>query len=124
MANIYCVIIINKFGSLIYHYEERAQVYEATSSYQYPLPFKFKEYNETYEVIFGETDTVKGKHIAQSVGFTLTKINNRPPTLEATNGRNLQEFLDDCQNYPLTLTFSKSGPSMNEKITIASTLHS
>ena len=61
MAAVYSIYIVNKAGSLIYHYDYYNAKPEVERTFGHPLDLILKEVDEKLVVAFGERDGIKGK---------------------------------------------------------------
>lgn len=60
------------------------------------------------------------------VGHYLLAVNGQPVRgcVIEKDGTDIREFLNNQQNYPVSLKFGRSKPTINEKIMLASMFHS
>lgn len=111
---IYHIFIVSKSGGLIFNYEQNLPSQENEKTYSYPLDIKLKFENKRVTVAFGERDGV-------SIGHVLLTVNGQPVNYDKLpDGRNVLEFLEDRENFPVNLKFGRAKVTTNEKIVLAS----
>lgn len=119
----YSLYIINKAGSLIYHYDHNLQRNEVEKTYSYPLEFVLDIVDDLVVVRFGEIDGIR-------VGYAVLAVNGCHVTGRtfAKEGEktdiDVMDFLGKSQNYPVQLKFGRPPLRTNERIMLASTFHS
>ncbi|GAV05424.1 hypothetical protein RvY_15561 [Ramazzottius varieornatus] len=119
----YSLYIINKAGSLIYHYDHNLQRNEVEKTYSYPLEFVLDIVDDRVVVRFGEIDGIR-------VGYAVLAVNGIAVTGRtfAKEGEktdiDVMDFLGKSQNYPVQLKFGRPPLRTNERIMLASTFHS
>ncbi|GFR90023.1 trafficking protein particle complex subunit 4-like [Elysia marginata] len=116
---IFSVYIINKAGSLIYHYDAPNSGRPAVEkTFSYPLELVLKVFDEKVTVAFGERDGIK-------VGHAVLGINGIPAEGRfLRDKREILEVLASEKNYPINIKFGRPPLSINERIMLASMLHS
>ncbi|BFZ23434.1 hypothetical protein BsWGS_26473 [Bradybaena similaris] len=116
---IYSVYIINKAGSLIYHFDSPNPTRPAVEkTFSYPLELVLKVFDEKVVVAFGERDGIK-------VGHAILGINGVPAEGRLLQDkRDIMEILANEDNYPINIKFGKPHLTINERIMLASMLHS
>jgi len=111
---IYHIFIVSKSGGLIYNYDHNIAQVEHEKTYGYPLDIKLKFENKRVSVAFGERD---GVHI----GHALLAVNGHPLNYDKLpDGKNVFEFLEEKDNFPVNLKFGRPRITTNEKIVLAS----
>ncbi|XP_005095684.1 trafficking protein particle complex subunit 4 [Aplysia californica] len=116
---IFSVYIINKAGSLIYDYDSPSVNRPAVEkTFSYPLELVLKVFDEKVVVSFGERDGIKVGHAILGINGVAAKGR----ILE--DGRDIMETLATEANYPINIKFGKPHLTTNEKIMLASMLHS
>ncbi|XP_015117331.1 trafficking protein particle complex subunit 4 [Diachasma alloeum] len=111
---IYGVYIVSKSGGLIFNHDHNVPKIEHERVFNYPLDIKLIYENKKVVVAFGQRDGI-------NVGHVLMSVNGAP--LAGTlleDGRDVLEVLEDPQNFPITLKFSRAKMTTNEKIFLAS----
>ncbi|XP_065831745.1 trafficking protein particle complex subunit 4-like isoform X2 [Oscarella lobularis] len=115
---IYSIYIVNRAGSLIYHYDHvaNASSTELVKSYsRHPIDLVFKE-SERLVVQYGDKETI---------GLSVVGVND-----EAVQGKTLHsgqrilDFLAEPSNFPIRLRFAKPRLTSNERIMLGSMFHS
>ncbi|XP_012061605.1 PREDICTED: trafficking protein particle complex subunit 4 [Atta cephalotes] len=111
---IYGVYIVSKSGGLIFNHDHNVPKIEVEKSFNFPLNIKLNYENKKVVVAFGQKD---GIH----VGHVLTAANGIAITgRELEDGRDILEMLEQPDNFPITLKFSRAKMTTNEKIFLAS----
>ncbi|KYN07231.1 PREDICTED: trafficking protein particle complex subunit 4 [Cyphomyrmex costatus] len=111
---IYGVYIVSKSGGLIFNHDHNVPKIEVEKSFNFPLNIKLNYENKKVVVAFGQKD---GIH----VGHVLTTANGIAVTgRELEDGRDILEMLEQPENFPITLKFSRAKMTTNEKIFLAS----
>ncbi|XP_071642869.1 trafficking protein particle complex subunit 4 isoform X2 [Temnothorax longispinosus] len=111
---IYGVYIVSKSGGLIFNHDHNVPKIEVEKSFNFPLNIKLNYENKKVVVAFGQKD---GIH----VGHILTAVNGNAITgRELEDGRDILEMLEQPENFPITLKFSRAKMTTNEKIFLAS----
>jgi len=111
---IYGVYIVSKSGGLIFNHDHNVPKIEVEKSFNFPLNIKLNYENKKIVVAFGQKD---GIH----VGHVLTAVNGIAITgRELEDGRDILEMLEQPENFPITLKFSRAKMTTNEKIFLAS----
>ncbi|XP_011705758.1 PREDICTED: trafficking protein particle complex subunit 4 [Wasmannia auropunctata] len=111
---IYGVYIVSKSGGLIFNHDHNVPKIEVEKSFNFPLNIKLNYENKKIVVAFGQKD---GIH----VGHVLTAVNGAAITgRELEDGRDILEMLEQPENFPITLKFSRAKMTTNEKIFLAS----
>ncbi|EGI64251.1 Trafficking protein particle complex subunit 4 [Trachymyrmex septentrionalis] len=111
---IYGVYIVSKSGGLIFNHDHNVPKIEVEKSFNFPLNIKLNYENKKVVVAFGQKD---GIH----VGHVLTAANGIAITgRELEDGRDILEMLEQPENFPITLKFSRAKMTTNEKIFLAS----
>ena len=111
---IYGVYIVSKSGGLIFNHDHNVPRIENEKTFNYPLDIKLSYENKKIVVSFGQKDGI-------NVGHVLTAVNNNPIVgQELENGKDVFELLEQPENYPLVLRFSRARMTTNEKIFLAS----
>ncbi|XP_012526781.1 trafficking protein particle complex subunit 4 [Monomorium pharaonis] len=111
---IYGVYIVSKSGGLIFNHDHNVPKIEVEKSFNFPLNIKLNYENKKIVVAFGQRD---GIH----VGHILTAVNGIAITgRELEDGRDVLEMLEQPENFPITLKFSRAKMTTNEKIFLAS----
>ncbi|KAL0116976.1 hypothetical protein PUN28_010090 [Cardiocondyla obscurior] len=111
---IYGVYIVSKSGGLIFNHDHNVPKIEIEKSFNFPLNIKLNYENKKIVVAFGQKD---GIH----VGHVLTAVNgNAVSGRELEDGRDILEMLEQPENFPITLKFSRAKMTTNEKIFLAS----
>ncbi|XP_071579528.1 trafficking protein particle complex subunit 4-like [Temnothorax nylanderi] len=111
---IYGVYIVSKSGGLIFNHDHNVPKIEVEKSFNFPLNIKLNYENKKIVVAFGQKD---GIH----VGHILTAVNGNAITgRELEDGRDILEMLEQPENFPITLKFSRAKMTTNEKIFLAS----
>lgn len=111
---IYGVYIVSKSGGLIFNHDHNVPRIENEKTFNYPLDIKLSYENKKIVVSFGQKDGI-------NVGHVLTAVNNSPIVgQELENGKDVFELLEQPENYPLVLRFSRARMTTNEKIFLAS----
>ncbi|XP_014214860.1 trafficking protein particle complex subunit 4 [Copidosoma floridanum] len=111
---IYGVYIVSKSGGLIFNHDHNVPKVEVEKPFNFPLDIKLSYENKKIVVSFGQRD---GIH----VGHVLSAVNGLPVTgKELDDGRDVLEMLEKSENFPITLKFSRSKMTTNEKIFLAS----
>jgi len=114
---IFHIFIVSKSGGLIFNYEQNIQQQENEKTYSYPLDLKLKFENKRVTVAFGERDGV-------SIGHVLLAVNGQPVSYDKLpDDRNVLEFLEERENFPVNLKFGRAKVTTNEKIVLASTFY-
>lgn len=121
---VYSLYIINKAGSLIYHYDHNVQRNEIEKTFSYPLEFVLDFVDDRLTVRFGESDGIR-------VGYSVLAVNGLLVTGRTIQGDGQQrpdqevlEFLNSSTNYPVSIKFGRPPLRTNERIMLASTFHS
>ncbi|XP_011158600.1 trafficking protein particle complex subunit 4 [Solenopsis invicta] len=111
---IYGVYIVSKSGGLIFNHDHNVPKIEVEKPFNFPLNIKLNYENKKIVVAFGQKD---GIH----VGHVLTAVNGIAITgRELEDGRDILEMLEQPENFPVTLKFSRAKMTTNEKIFLAS----
>lgn len=114
---IYAVYIINKAGSLIFHYDNVPSREPVQKTFTYPIDIKFRE-SECLVVHYGEQADIK-------IGYAVVSVNGEPVSgKHLADGTKIVDFLAEASNYPVTLQFQLPRPSANKRIMLASMFHS
>ncbi|XP_046554072.1 trafficking protein particle complex subunit 4-like [Haliotis rubra] len=115
---IFSVYVINKAGSLIYHYDHTSNRPEVEKTFSFPLELKLKIFDERVVVAFGERDGIK-------VGHTVLSVNGIPAEGRCLkDGRDIIEVLNDEKKYPINIKFGRPKLTSNQRIMLASMFHS
>ncbi|OQV22212.1 Trafficking protein particle complex subunit 4 [Hypsibius exemplaris] len=120
---VYSLFVINKAGSLIYHYDHNLQRMEVEKTFSFPLQFILDFVDDRLVVRFGEMDGIK-------VGYAVLTVNGI-----SVNGRMIQDvenqgetdvlaYLQDSSHFPVSIKFGRPPLRANERIMLASTFHS
>ncbi|XP_043487458.1 trafficking protein particle complex subunit 4 [Polistes fuscatus] len=111
---IYGVYIVSKSGGLIFNHDHNIPKVENERTFNYPLDIKLNYENKKIVVSFGQRDGI-------NVGHMLTAVNGSPVIgNELEDGRDVLEMLNQQENFPITLKFSRAKMTTNEKIFLAS----
>ncbi|EFN79895.1 trafficking protein particle complex subunit 4 [Harpegnathos saltator] len=111
---IYGVYIVSKSGGLIFNHDHNVPKIEVEKSFNYPLDIKLNYENKKVMVAFGQRDGI-------NVGHVLTAVNGITVTgRELEDGRDVLDMLEQPENFPITLKFSRAKMTTNEKIFLAS----
>ncbi|KAI4503631.1 hypothetical protein M0802_001034 [Mischocyttarus mexicanus] len=111
---IYGVYIVSKSGGLIFNHDHNIPKVENERIFNYPLDIKLNYENKKIVVSFGQKDGI-------NVGHVLTAVNGSPVIgNELEDGRDVLEMLNQQENFPITLKFSRAKMTTNEKIFLAS----
>ncbi|XP_076238706.1 trafficking protein particle complex subunit 4-like protein Trs23 [Calliopsis andreniformis] len=111
---IYGVYIVSKSGGLIFNHDHNVPRIENERTFNYPLDIKLSYENKKIVVSFGQKDGI-------NVGHVLTAVNGSPVMgRELENGKDVFELLEQPENFPMTLRFSRARMTTNEKIFLAS----
>ncbi|KAF7385827.1 trafficking protein particle complex subunit 4-like isoform X1 [Vespula maculifrons] len=111
---IYGVYIVSKSGGLIFNHDHNIPKVENERTFAYPLDIKLNYENKKIVVSFGQKDGI-------NVGHMLTAVNGSPVIgNELEDGRDVLEMLNQPENFPVTLKFSRAKMTTNEKIFLAS----
>lgn len=111
---IYGVYIVSKSGGLIFNHDHNIPKVENERTFTYPLDIKLNYENKKVVVSFGQKDGI-------NVGHVLTAVNGSPVIgNELEDGRDVLELLNQPENFPVTLKFSRAKMTTNEKIFLAS----
>lgn len=111
---IYGVYIVSKSGGLIFNHDHNVPKIEVEKSFNFPLDIKLNYENKKVVVVFGQRDGI-------NVGHVLTAVNGIVVTgRELEDGRDALEMLEQPENFPITLKFSRAKMTTNEKIFLAS----
>lgn len=111
---IYGVYIVSKSGGLIFNHDHNVPKIEVEKSFNFPLDIKLSYENKKVVVVFGQRDGINAGHV-------LTAVNGVAVTgRELEDGRDVLEMLEQPENFPLTLKFSRARMTTNEKIFLAS----
>lgn len=150
---IFSVYVVNKAGGLIYQYDNYVPRTEVEKTFSFPLDLVLKIHDEKVVVSFGQRDGIRGAclcvckpshvlmHICRSgnllflwikwivffcaVGHALLSINGVDVNGKYTaEGKEIQEYLKDPANYPVSIKFGRQRLSSNEKLMLASMFHS
>ncbi|CAI5450241.1 unnamed protein product [Caenorhabditis angaria] len=124
MTHIQHLFVINRAGSLIYHWEGKNEVAEIDKTYtSHPMAVHLEEVDQKAVVVFGEKEGVKLRYYVKS-------INNSPVSGtrffvdNEEEPQNVLEFLQKPENFPVTVKFAAPTISTNEKIILSSMFHS
>ncbi|XP_035740520.1 trafficking protein particle complex subunit 4-like isoform X2 [Vespa mandarinia] len=110
---IYGVYIVSKSGGLIFNHDHNIPKVENERTFAYPLDIKLNYENKKIVVSFGQKDGING--------HMLTAVNGSPVIgNELEDGRDVLEMLNQPENFPVTLKFSRAKMTTNEKIFLAS----
>ncbi|EFN73443.1 Trafficking protein particle complex subunit 4 [Camponotus floridanus] len=111
---IYGVYIVSKSGGLIFNHDHNVPKIEVEKSFNFPLDIKLNYENKKVVVVFGQRDGI-------NVGHVLTAVNGVAVAgRELEDGRDALEMLEQSENFPITLKFSRAKMTTNEKIFLAS----
>lgn len=111
---IYGVYIVSKSGGLIFNHDQNVPKIENEKTFSYPLDLKLTYENKKIVVSFGQRDGI-------NVGHALTAVNGSPVIgRELENGKDVLEMLNQPENFPVSLKFSRAKMTTNEKIFLAS----
>lgn len=111
---IYGVYIVSKSGGLIFNHDHNVPKIEVEKSFNFPLDIKLNYENKKVVVVFGQRDGI-------NVGHVLTAVNGVAVAgRELEDGRDALEMLEQPENFPITLKFSRAKMTTNEKIFLAS----
>ena len=110
---IHSIYILSKSGGLIYQYDHIASRQEVEKTFNYPLDIQLSEQNKRICVAFGQRDEIKVGHSLLAVnGFQV----NGPSFNDGNQTQDVNSFLNDESNFPVTLKFGRQKLSTNEKI--------
>ncbi|VVC93735.1 trafficking protein particle complex subunit 4 [Leptidea sinapis] len=111
---IYGVFIVSKSGGLIYNYDHNIPRIETEKTFGFPLDLKLQYENKKVVVVFGQRDGIQ-------VGHVLLSVNGSPVTGRTTeDGKDVFEFIESKENFPMSLRFGRVRATTNEKIVLAS----
>lgn len=111
---IYGVYIVSKSGGLIFNHDHHVPKIEVEKSFNFPLNIKLNYENKKIVVAFGQKDGIHVGHVLSAVnGITITGR-------ELEDGRDILQMLEQPENFPITLKFSRAKMTTNEKIFLAS----
>ncbi|XP_003488960.1 trafficking protein particle complex subunit 4 [Bombus vosnesenskii] len=111
---IYGVYIVSKSGGLIFNHDHNVPRIENERTFNFPLDIKLNYENKKIVVSFGQKDGI-------NVGHVLTAVNGSPVIgRELENGKDVFELLEQPENFPMSLRFSRARMTTNEKIFLAS----
>ncbi|XP_003397892.1 trafficking protein particle complex subunit 4 [Bombus affinis] len=111
---IYGVYIVSKSGGLIFNHDHNVPRIENERTFNFPLDIKLNYENKKIVVSFGQKDGI-------NVGHVLTAVNGSPVIgRELENGKDVFELLEQPENFPMSLKFSRARMTTNEKIFLAS----
>ncbi|XP_043789643.1 trafficking protein particle complex subunit 4 [Apis laboriosa] len=111
---IYGVYIVSKSGGLIFNHDHNVPRIENEKTFNFPLDIKLNYENKKIVVSFGQKEGI-------NVGHVLTAVNNSPVVgRELENGKDVIELLEQPENFPVLLRFSRARMTTNEKIFLAS----
>ncbi|XP_043251772.1 trafficking protein particle complex subunit 4 [Colletes gigas] len=111
---VYGVYIVSKSGGLIFNHDHNVPRIENEKTFNYPLDIKLSYENKKIVVSFGQKDGI-------NVGHVLSAVNGSPIVgRELENGKDVFEMLEQPENFPLILKFSRARMTTNEKIFLAS----
>ncbi|XP_018579400.1 trafficking protein particle complex subunit 4 [Anoplophora glabripennis] len=111
---IYGIYIVSKSGGLIFNYDNNVPKIENERKFPYPLDIKLQVENKKIIVEFGQRDGI-------NVGHVLYAVNGVPVTgCQMDDGQDAMKFLQNKENYPVTLKFGRPKMTTNEKIFLAS----
>lgn len=111
---IYGVYIVSKSGGLIFNHDHNVPRIENERTFNFPLDIKLNYENKKIVVSFGQKDGI-------NVGHVLTAVNGSPVIgRELENGKDVFELLEQPENFPMLLRFSRARMTTNEKIFLAS----
>ncbi|KAG5315209.1 TPPC4 protein, partial [Acromyrmex insinuator] len=111
---IYGVYIVSKSGGLIFNHDHNVPKIEVEKSFNFPLNIKLNYENKKVVVAFGQKDGIHVGHVLTAAnGITITGR-------ELEDGRDILEMLEQPENFPITLKFSRAKMTTNEKIFLAS----
>uniref|UniRef100_A0A2M3ZJV9 Trafficking protein particle complex subunit n=1 Tax=Anopheles braziliensis TaxID=58242 RepID=A0A2M3ZJV9_9DIPT len=111
---IYGVYIVNKSGGLIFNLDHNLPKIETEKTFSYPLDIALDYETKKVFVAFGQRDGI-------NVGHVLIGINGVLVTgTSLEDGRDVREVIENKDNYPLSLKFSRPKMTTNEKIFLAS----
>ncbi|KAJ8913426.1 hypothetical protein NQ315_017170 [Exocentrus adspersus] len=111
---IYGIYIVSKSGGLIFNYDNNVPKIENERKFSYPLDIKLQVENKKIVVEFGQRDGI-------NVGHVLYSVNGIPITgCQMDDGQDAMQFLQNKENYPVTLKFGRPKMTTNEKIFLAS----
>ncbi|XP_071860149.1 trafficking protein particle complex subunit 4-like protein Trs23 [Bombus fervidus] len=111
---IYGVYIVSKSGGLIFNHDHNVPRIENERTFNFPLDIKLNYENKKIVVSFGQKDGI-------NVGHVLTAVNGSPVIgRELENGKDVFELVEQPENFPMSLRFSRARMTTNEKIFLAS----
>ncbi|XP_037042021.1 trafficking protein particle complex subunit 4 [Bradysia coprophila] len=111
---IYGVYIVSKSGGLIFNHDHNIPKVENERVFSYPIDLTLDYDPKRVSVAFGQKDGI-------NVGHVLIAINGIPVNGSTTDeGKDVKELIENEQNFPLTLKFSRPKMTTNEKIFLAS----
>jgi len=104
---------------LIYDLDYLVPKTDVEKTFSYPLEIVLKVFDEKLTVDFGARDGIK-------VGHYLLAANGRAVRgcVFEDNGEGAREYINNQNNYPISLKFGRLKPTINEKIMLASMFHS
>ncbi|XP_061388921.1 trafficking protein particle complex subunit 4 [Musca vetustissima] len=111
---IYGVYIVSKSGGLIFNLDNNVPRIEHEKTFSYPLDLMLDYNPKKVSVAFNRKDGINVGHVLVAVNGS--QVNGA--TLE--DGRDVKEVLENAENYPLNLKFSRPKMTTNEKIFLAS----
>uniref|UniRef100_U5EV61 Trafficking protein particle complex subunit n=1 Tax=Corethrella appendiculata TaxID=1370023 RepID=U5EV61_9DIPT len=111
---IYSVYIVSKSGGLIFNHDHNVPKIETERTFTFPLDINLEYEAKKISVSFGQSNGINVGHVLVGVNGIL--VNGL--TLE--DGRDVKEVLENRDNFPLTLKFSRPKMTTNEKIFLAS----
>lgn len=111
---IYGVYIVSKSGGLIFNHDHNVPRIENERTFNYPLDVKLNYENKKIVVSFGQRDGINVGHVLTAVNGS--SVNGR----QLENGKDVLELIEQPENFPLTLKFSRARMTTNEKIFLAS----
>lgn len=111
---IYGVYIVSKSGGLIFHHDHSVPRIETEKTFSFPLDFKLDFDKKFIQVAFGQRDGIY-------VGHHLIAVNGVPVNGQVLeDGKEVKEFLENPENFPVNLRFCRPRMTTNEKIFLAS----
>lgn len=147
---IFSVYVVNKAGGLIYQYDNYVPRAEVEKTFSFPLDLVLKIHDEKVVVSFGQRDGIRGACVCVckisheylqllsvcsgqlydvfffcEVGHAVLSINGVDVNGKFTaEGKEIQEYLKDPANYPVSIRFGRPRLTSNEKLMLASMFHS
>lgn len=121
---VYSVYIINKAGSLIYHYDHYIPATESEKTFTFPVDLQLALEDERVVIKCGSRDGIMRGHAVLSVNGRDVSGIRFFPSSSSDAEEEILSYLSRPENFPVNIKFGRPRLRSNECIMLASTFHS